>query len=114
MNEQVYLEMEKQIKLSVIKAFVYAGYTNYQAQDIEIIAEAAMKWLSLNGKGLDTEDVTKAIEMGSLGELGQYTGISALTVIQWIKTWKYSPKRFQTKRKIEPSHQLTEKAPLSV
>jgi DNA-directed RNA polymerase specialized sigma54-like protein len=114
MNEQVYLSLQKVINQQVLKAFVYSGYKNYQSEDISVITEACLKWLETNGKGLDEEDVSKAIEMGSLGELGQYTGISAITVIQWIKAWKYSPKRFQSKRKIEPTHQLTEKAPLSV
>ena len=113
MNEILYLSLQRTIKQSVLKAFVYAGYKNYSEDEINIIAEASMKWLENNGKGMDTEDIQNAIEYGSMGEFGEYIGISAVQVIQWLKTWKYSPKRFQSKRTIEVSKQLTEKAPLT-
>ena len=113
MNEILYLSLQRTIKQSVLKAFVYAGYKNYSEDEINIIAEASMKWLENNGKGMDTEDIQNAIEYGSMGEFGEYIGISAVQVIQWLKTWKYSPKRFQSKRTVEVSKQLAEKAPLT-
>jgi len=106
MSTPEYLDTEKTISKAVLSAFLRAGYTNYTSNEINVITDAIFKWLEIGGKGLTTEDVVKAIELGSFGEFGGFVGINAVNVVGWIRTWKMSPKRFQNKRAADISKQL--------
>ncbi len=107
------LNAEKIVSKAVLSAFLRAGYTNYSANEIKVITDAIFKWLEMSGKGMTVEDVEKAIELGSFGEFGSFVGINAVNVISWIRTWKFSPKRFQQKKAVDVSKQIPETATLS-
>lgn len=106
MSTQDFIDTEKRVNKAVLSAFLRAGYTNYTANEINVITDAVFKWLEISGKGLTIEDIEKGIELGSLGEFGSFVGINAVNVIGWLRTWKMSPKRFQSKRAADISKQL--------
>jgi len=103
----------EEITKSVILAYTRAGY-NKDENTISLIVSDCMRWLQNFGKGMDEAECIEAIRRGTFKDFGDYTGLSSVVIVSWLKSWKMHPERFSKKRRIDVSHQLSESGTVTI
>lgn len=102
-------ETETEIQKAILLAFTYAGH-NKDAETVMLISSAVMSWLDMPGRhgglGMGMKDCVEGIRRGVFGEFGEYSNISAVRVVDWLKKYKYSRERYENRRETNPERML--------
>jgi len=80
-------------------AYSLTGF-NVDKEKLQVLVPATAQMLKQYHKYDHPKDIFEAVKMGALGELGEYQGINAKTIHNWIKRYPYKTKPEKPKPKI--------------
>ena len=107
------LENSYKVHLSdaILKAFVYAGVSKYDTDDIQVIVNKCIEWITGQSYRLTEAECCEAIDKGVFKDFGDYFGINAVTVVSWFKQFrewkKYRQRPIDVSRQIEQAPKKT-------